>query len=512
MYFLPISNIIFPKEEIFLIMKYISVEEAGKKFDLSARSIRNYCAQGRIPGAVLSGKTWLIPSDANKPERINSKEDNNDNIFYGESLISFINESPCSFVAIDNVKKELIKNRYSYISENKKHVFNPGDKVIFTRNDSSLIAINIGKNVNAGNISFHIIASHADSPCFKIKPECDSIAEKYSKIKVAPYGGLIVSTWLDRPLGVAGRVLVNKDNKIESYIVNLSEFTAMIPNLCIHFNRDINKGYEYNAEIDLQPFYDLDSSNKSLKTAISKKLRINVDQISNFDLYLYNKESGLVWGEKKEFVSSPRLDDLECVYTSMRAFIESENDNSINVLYIADNEEVGSLSRQGADSDFLVSIMKRVCSSLEGEYEVAVANSFLVSADNAHAVHPNKPEVYDKDNRVYLNCGIAIKFNASNTYTSDALSSAIFQKICENASSPYQFFTNRSDIRGGSTLGNYVLSHVSMMAVDIGLGQLAMHSSYETAGTTDIKYAINAFKKFYSSKIEIEGNTYSITE
>ena len=194
------------------------------------------------------------------------------------------------------------------------------------------------------------------------------------------------------------------------------------------------------------------------------------------------------------------------------AFKESDNDNSINVLYVADNEEVGSLSRQGADSDFLRSTLKRVCLDLNGQYEVAVANSFLVSADNAHAVHPNKPELTDKDNKAYMNKGIAIKFNAANSYTSDAISSSIFQKICSNAEVPFQFFTNRSDMRGGSTLGNLLLSQVSLMAVDIGLAQLAMHSSYETAGTVDIKYAIKAFKEFYQSKIEIDGNSYKIAK
>ena len=212
----------------------------------------------------------------------------------------------------------------------------------------------------------------------------------------------------------------------------------------------------------------------------------------------------MIWGENNEFISSPRLDDLECVYTSTRAFVESSNEDAINVLYIADNEEVGSISRQGADSDFLKSILVNVSNDLSLNYYRVIANSFLISADNAHAVHPNKPGLTDNDNKVYMNKGIAIKFNASNSYTSDGVSSSIFQKICKNASVPYQFFNNKSGMRSGSTLGNVLLSQVSLPSVDIGLPQLAMHSSYETAGTIDIKYAIKAFKEFYSSDIFVD--------
>ena len=217
-----------------------------------------------------------------------------------------------------------------------------------------------------------------------------------------------------------------------------------------------------------------------------------------------------IWGNKKEYISSPRLDDLECVYTSLEAFIKSNNKSSINVFYVSDNEEVGSSSRQGADSDFLDTILNRVCHSLDIDYQVALANSFLISADNAHAVHPNKPFVTDANNKAYMNKGIAIKFNASQSYTSDSISSAIFQEICEQSDVPYQFFANRSDLRGGSTLGNILITHTSLLAVDIGLPQLAMHSSFETAGSNDVFYAIKVFSRFYSVNIIIDGNKYQI--
>ena len=495
-------------------MKYISVDEAGKKFNLSARSIRNYCAQGRIPGAVLKGKTWLIPEDAGKPNRINNKENEEsfESIKAASDMLSFINESPVAYVVIDNIKKILINNGYKEVEESKRYNFKVGDKVFFTRNNSSLVAFNIGKNINEDNINFHVVASHADSPAFKIKPLCEDDTCGYKKLNVAPYGGLIASTWFDRPLSVAGRVMVDTGDKIETKIVNLTDFTLFIPNLCIHFNREINSGYTYDYAVDTQPFYSLDQDQKDLKTRLAKKLKVNVDNISNYDLFVYNKQSGVLWGDRNEFISCPRLDDLECVYTSLTAFRQVDNDNSINVLYIADNEEVGSSSRQGANGDFLPSLLKRICSSLSCNYEQAVANSFLISADNGHAVHPNKPHITDVDNKAFLNKGVVIKFNASNSYTSDSLSSSIFQKICDNAHVPYQYFTNKSGVRGGSTLGNLLLSQVSFISIDIGLAQLAMHSSYETAGSYDVKYLIDAFKEFYQSNIEMNNDSYRITK
>ncbi len=494
-------------------MKFISVEEAGKKFKLSARSIRNYCAQGRIPGAVLSGKTWLIPADAKKPDRANSKieESSLENLKYGNNLISFINESPVACYAIKNVSNILKQKGYKEVKEYQAYTFKQGDKVFIIRNDSTIVAFNIGKEVSENNPYFHVVVSHADSPSFKIKPEANSTTDKYNKINVAPYGGMIAPTWFDRPLSIAGKVVINEGNTIKTELVNLVDYTLFIPNICIHFNRDINSGYTYNMAVDLQPFSAFEDDS-SLKDEIASSLKIKKEEIVNFDLFLYNKESGIVWGKKNEFISSSRLDDLMCVYTSTVAFSESNNDKAINVLYIADNEEVGSSSNQGADSDFLKSSFLRICKDLSLQYEVAVANSFLISADNGHAVHPNKPSLTDSDNKIYMNKGIAIKFNATGAYTSDAISSAIFQKICDNASVPYQFFTNRSDVRGGATLGRILLSQISLMSVDIGLAQLAMHSTYETAGTKDIKYAIDAFKEFYSSNIVIDGNSYIVTK
>ena len=495
-------------------MKYITISEAATKFNLSERSVRNYCSQNRIPGAILQGKTWLIPFDAQKPERSNGKDNDVDEeaLSLGYELVNFINNSPVSFFAIENVKRLLTDNGYLELLENKPYDVKPGDKIFFLRNGSSLVALNVGRNVTPDNISYHVIASHSDSPCLKIKPESDSKSDIYNRLNVEVYGGLIASTWLDRPLGIAGRVIINNEEGLESRLINLEDNLVMIPNLCIHFNRDINSGYNYDRSVDLQAFVGQELEGQPLRDLLAKNLRVEKKDIVNFDLYLYNHEQGYIWGSKKEYVSSSRLDDLECVFTSSKAFANSSNDNAINVLYIADNEEVGSMSRQGADSDFLEGILRNISAKLGGNYQNSIANSFLISADNAHAVHPNKPSISDPNNRPYMNKGIAIKYNAAQSYTSDAISGAIFQRICENVDVPYQFFTNRSDIRGGSTLGDILLSHLSFLSVDVGLPQLAMHSSFETTGTIDIKYAFKAFKEFYSSNIEINGNRYKISK
>ena len=494
-------------------MKYLTIQEAARKFNLTERSVRNYCAQGRIPGAKLEGKSWKIPTDSEKPERTNAKNNKDDeSIKLGYELIDFINNSPVSFFAIENVKKTLLDNGYVELEENKPFNLKPSDKVFFVRNNSSLVALDIGESINEEYSAYHIIASHSDSPCFKLKPVADSKTDIYNKINVEVYGGLIAPSWLDRPLAIAGRVVVNTPEGIEYRLVNLEDNLLMIPNMCIHFNRNINSGYEYDPSVDLQAFIGQELEGNPLRKLLADYLSIKDEDIVNFDLYLYNHEQGYLWGKKKEYVSSPRLDDLECVFASTKALVESHNPKAINVLYIADNEEVGSSSRQGADSDFLEQVLKEVSDKLNVSYKLSIANSFLISADNAHAVHPNKPGISDPNNRPYMNKGIAIKFNASQSYTSDAVSSAIFQRLCESSGTPYQFFTNRSDIRGGSTLGNILLGHVSLLSVDVGLPQLAMHSSFETAGTIDIKYAVNAFSEFYSSNIEINGNRYKISK
>ena len=428
---------------------------------------------------------------------------------YLNGLIEFIENSSISFLAIQEISNKLKHNGYIQLSENKPFNLVKGGKYFITRNNSTIIAFDIGEKVSK-DYGFHIVSSHCDSPCFKVKPICDLKSDIYQKVLVEPYGGLICPSWLDRPLSIAGRVLIREQNKIVTKIIDLKEDLLMIPNVCIHFNRDINKGYSYDFATDMQPLLTQEVEGNPIIDLLSKHLKINSEDIINFDLYLYNNQKASIWGLNKEYVSAPRLDDLECVYTSLESLIQSHNDKDINVVYVADNEEVGSMSRQGADSDFLISVLSQIHSSLEFDipFSVAIANSFMISADNAHAVHPNQTQLTDVVNKVYMNKGIVIKFNASQSYTSDSFSSAIFQELCRNCGVPYQIFTNKSNIRGGSTLGNIALSHLSLKTVDIGLAQLAMHSSYETAGVKDIDYVIEVFKNFYNKRIIIDENSF----
>ncbi len=416
-------------------------------------------------------------------------------------LMKFIDNSPVSFNVINNAKSILLENGFKELDEKKNMVLEKGKKYFLTRNGTSLIAFKIGDNIDE-NYGFNLVASHSDSPCFKVKPEFEKTTDIYNKINIEPYGGMICSSWIDRPLSLAGRVIYNENSTLKTKIISLKKELLMIPNVCIHFNRNVNNGYIYDMAKDMQAFIGQKLSKDTIKKIIAKEVGCDENNIINFDLYLYNTQKALLWGVNNEYISSPRLDDLECVYTSLRGFIDSNHDKNINVLTIFDNEEVGSSSRQGADSDFLDNILLRINNSLgynHENYMRALSSSFMISADNAHAVHPNFPNLTDETNRVYMNEGIVIKFNASQSYTSDGFSSSLLQKILKEADVPYQFFTNRSDIRGGSTLGNIATRHTSILMVDIGLAQLAMHSSYETAGSKDIEYAYKAFKKFYGS-------------
>ena len=427
-------------------------------------------------------------------------------------LLNFIDNSPVSFFAIDNVKKELLANGFKEVSEANVLSLNKGDKCFVERNGSALIAFTIGKEVD-DNFSFNIVASHSDSPCFKLKPVFEFKGATYNKVMVEPYGGLICSSWFDRPLSVAGRVFVKEGNKISMKLLNIDKDILMIPNVCIHFNRNINSGYTYDYARDMIPFLN-QNEEKNLTRVICEELNVTKEDIINFDLYLYNRQKGLVWGLDNEFVSAPRLDDLECVYTSVKALIASTNDKTINVVYVADNEEVGSSSMQGAAGDFLLKTLNKIKRALninEDVFDVALTKSLLVSADNAHSVHPNHPELTDPINQVFMNKGLVIKFNASQSYTSDGLSSSILQTMLESENIPYQFFANASNIRGGSTLGNIAIRQLSIKAVDVGLAQLAMHSSYETAGAKDIDIAIRAFTKVFNSKLEeVDDSNYII--
>ena len=418
---------------------------------------------------------------------------------YVKELSHFIESSQSVYQTIDKIKETLDKKGFKELFENKKFDIHEGCKYYVVRNGSSIIAFTVG---GLSNYRFKIAASHSDSPCFKVKENAElRVKDKYMQLNTEGYGGMILAPWLDRPLSLAGRIMINKNGKVEEKHLAIDRDLLLIPNMAIHMNRKVNEGYAYNKQIDMVPLFGGESCKPGdFKALIAKEADVKEADILGCDLYVYNRADVSLWGANEEFVSGPRLDDLMCGYATLEAFINAKKSSGINVYACFDSEEVGSMTGQGAGSTFLLETLKRINISLnktEEDYYCAVADSFMLSCDNAHAVHPNHPEKTDATNAVYMNNGVVIKQNANQKYTSDAVSIAKFKMICDKAKVPYQFFANRSDEAGGSTLGNIVMSQVSMHAVDIGLAQLAMHSPYETAGAEDIGHMINAVKIFY---------------
>ena len=426
-----------------------------------------------------------------------------------KDLMDFLDSSVTMFHAINECEKVLQRSGFTYLPENEKWNINKG-KYYTKRNSSSLIAFDIAE----GDYHFQISAAHSDSPTFKLKDRPVIEANGYLKLNVEGYGGMINATWLDKPLTLAGRVMVNTDKGIETRLLHIDRDLLVIPNVPIHFNREINKGFSFNNQVDMLPILSAGNLKEAdFDNILAKELGIEAEAILAKDLYLVNRQKAAIIGFDNEFISSGRLDDLECVYTSLRGFVEAENKNHINVFAVFDNEEVGSVTKQGAMSTFLASTLDRVNTALgksKEEYYRAIAKSILISCDNAHAVHPNHPELFDVKNRPVLNQGIAIKESANQKYTTDAFSRAILKKILEKKNIPYQIFANRSDIAGGSTLGNLSNTVVSMNAVDIGLPQLAMHSAYETAGAKDVGYAFETLKAFFEANIDIKDDKVAI--
>lgn len=427
-----------------------------------------------------------------------------------KGMLEFIQKSPTCFHAIYNVKQKLAEAGFTELAETEEWKLIPGEGYYVIRNDSSLIAFRIPEQNDEGEVpclGFHMTAAHSDSPSFKLKeiPEI-SVEDRYVKLNTEKYGGMILSTWLDRPLSVAGRIAVSEKKGategISTRLVNLDKDVLVIPNIAIHMNRDMNKGVEYNPQVDMLPLYagmEGDRKKASLLKKAAKAAGVKAEDVLGQDLFLYVREKGRIWGENGEFILSPRLDDLECVYATVEAFSECIPASYINVCAVFDNEEVGSATGQGADSTFLEDTLFRICESLKiRDFRRMAAGSFLISADNAHAVHPNHPEKADPTNRPYLNGGIVIKYHGGQKYTTDAVSAAKMKSICAKAGVPFQTYANRSDIAGGSTLGNISSAHVSVCSVDIGLPQLAMHSAVETAGVRDVEYAVRALLAFFA--------------
>ena len=423
------------------------------------------------------------------------------------SFIDFVRRSPSAFHAVDAICAQLDAAGFVRLDEGEPYAVAPGSRCYVTRNRSSVIAFTVPAR---GFAPFAIVASHSDSPTFKLKPGYEEEAlGQYVRLNVERYGGMIMSTWLDRPLSIAGRALVREGGALRTHLVDLGRDAVLIPNMPIHFNREINDGYKFNPQVDLLPLYGDAQAKGALAAEIASLCGAKPEDVLSADLFLYNRTPGSVWGAHGEFFSCPRIDDLECAYTSLQAFLTAKHAAHISVYAVFDNEEVGSSTKQGADSSFLTDVLARVGAALgadDAALRTAACRSFMVSADNAHAVHPNHPEKYDAENRVFMNGGVVIKHNANQKYTTDAVSSAVFSEICARAGVPVQHFSNRSDVLGGSTLGNIANTHLSMNTVDIGLAQLAMHSSYETAGTADVEYMIKALRAFYGTEIRMTGD------
>ncbi len=420
-----------------------------------------------------------------------------------KGLFDFIEKSPSQFHVVENEKEAFLKAGFIELDESKDWEILSGMNYFVTRNGSSIIAFRMPEKEYK---SFMIMASHSDSPTFRIKEMPEMKEGHYVKLNTERYGGMLMAPWFDRPLSIAGRALVRTgEGKLSVRLVDLDKDLCMLPSLAIHMNREANDGYKYNAQKDLLPLISMNEK-FNLKKMVADSLGVKVEEIVGSDLFLYNREAGKVWGAEDEFISCRRLDDLQCSFSSMTALINAKNSaTAIQMHATFDNEEVGSGTKQGADSTFLYDVMTRINETVGGNNSrllAAIANSFMVSADNAHALHPNYSEKSDPTNKVFMNEGVVIKFNANQKYMTDGLAFGIFTEICKKAKVPYQTFVNRSDVAGGSTLGNISNAHVSINGVDIGLAQLAMHSPYETAGAKDTEYLVKLGCKFYETVIE----------
>ena len=451
-------------------------------------------------------------------------------------LLSFLDASPVNFLAVKNMAAELEKHGFRRINTQEPlGKIQAGDKFFVTKNDSSIYAFHIGKQPIA-DAGFHMICAHCDSPTFRIKPNAEMDCEGgIVKLNTEVYGGPIMSTWFDRPLTLAGRVIVKSDDVMhpQTLLLHIKRPLLQISNLAIHFNRQVNDGVKLSRQKDVLPILGiinnelekgnllmnviLEELNKNPMTSDDKpfgKKEIKQEDILDFDLYLADATPACTFGAHDEFISSGRLDDLSMCWAGVEAMIaatseassknaseaSSEISDTTRVLALFDNEETGSQTKQGAGSPFLSYMLKRIAlaqSGTEEAYYQAVERAFMVSADNAHAWHPNYSEKYDPTNHPMLGGGPVIKFNAAQKYASDAASAAIFAGICEKAGVPCQRFVNHSDVAGGSTLGNILASSIPLQGVDMGNAILAMHSCRETGSVIDHEYTVKAFTEFY---------------
>lgn len=442
-------------------------------------------------------------------------------------LIDFINDSPSCYHVVSNLAAMLEDAGCVRLEEGGRFSLEPGSCYYVTRNSSALIAFRIpdadGSSDDSGDADgsgsahtvpadapngYGIVAAHTDSPSFKLKanPEI-SVGDAYTTLNVEAYGGMLMAPWFDRPLSIAGRAFVKSASDpsvVEERLVDLDRDLCQIVNLCIHQNREANKGYEYKVQKDLLPIIGCGNRSAAVRALVAEQLDVAEEDIVDTELFLYNRMRGSIWGIDDELFSSPRIDDLQCAYSAVKAFVDAGDSKCgrIQMVALFDNEEVGSGTKQGADSDFLSQTIARIGYALGWDFEsqcIAKARSFMVSADNGHSLHPNYPEKCDPSNKPVMNKGMMIKYAGNQKYTSDAASGAYLMGILDGAGVPYQLFFNNSNVTGGGTLGNISGSQFSIPCVDVGAAQLAMHSPYETGGTKDTANLYDGFKAFFES-------------
>ena len=420
-----------------------------------------------------------------------------------EKLQAFLDQAHSVYHAENYLVKTLEAAGYACLREKDAWNLAPGGKYYLTRGGSAVLAFRIPQKLSGG---FMMSASHSDRPTFKLK-ENGELKGTYTRLATEKYGGMLMAPWLDRPLSLAGRVLVETEEGVESRLLDIDRDLMLIPNVAIHMNRKANDGYAYNPTMDTIPLLGSKKAEGKLWQMLEKEAG---GKILGHDLYLYVRQASSVWGVEEEYISSPALDDLQCAWGCTQGFLNAKNSEAIPVLCIFDSEEVGSNSTQGAASTLLEDTLRRICKALKLDLQQMLAQSFMVSADNAHAVHPNHPEYADPNNAPVLGEGVVLKYNAAQRYTTDGISAAIFRKICGRAGVPVQSYYNRADMPGGSTLGHISLNHVSVPTADIGMAQLAMHSCYETAACADIEYLQNAMAEYYGTCMLVNSGSYNL--
>ena len=409
---------------------------------------------------------------------------------------NFLDASVSAYHATANLRDMLVEAGYERLYEHEYWNLERGGKYFLIRGGTTIIAFRVPEKKPYG---FMMSACHTDRPTFKLKENCE-LRGVYTRLATEGYGGMIMSSWMDRPLSIAGRVMVETEDGVENRLINIDQDLLMMPNVAIHMNRSVNDGYKWNPAVDTVPLLGGSDDADKFWPLVEKTAG---GKILGHDLYLYVRQKSSVWGIDGEFISGQALDDLACAWGTIQGFLNSEDNASVPVFCAFDDEEVGSNSPQGAASTILEFTLERICLALHLDIHTMLAQSFLVSADNAHALHPSHPELADKANAPVMGKGVVLKFNAAQRYTTDGVSASVFRRICGKLGVPLQSYTNRPDIKGGSTLGHISLTHVSVPTADIGLPQVAMHSCYETAAVADLNHLETAMTKYFGSALKV---------